>query len=308
MGRNNYFSHDSNARNSEKLIRVRMRHKAAGYGVYFMILERLRDEPDYMSVVDYNLIAYDLREDAALIKSVVEDFGLFVFTEDGKYFYSEGFSHRMSIKDEISTVRSAAGKKGATRRWEKPEKGKTCKENGKVIANAITNDAKVITNDKNFDSKESKVKERKEKEISFSKEEKIEKEEIREDCVLPASVVRTLGECYEEMANDESWCELFRMEKGRRGLYLDQQELLMEMQDFFGELKCRGEPARTVKDAKAHFSNWINQKIEKRKQNERIQRNAYASKQEANEYAIRSLAEDYQRLHEGVDSTVPKPF
>ena len=49
-----YFPHDSNARNSDKLIRLRMRHKAAGYGVYFMILERLREEPEYTSVKDYN--------------------------------------------------------------------------------------------------------------------------------------------------------------------------------------------------------------------------------------------------------------
>ena len=40
-----------------------------------MILERLREEPEYMSVKDYNMIAVDLREDASLIKSVIEDFG-----------------------------------------------------------------------------------------------------------------------------------------------------------------------------------------------------------------------------------------
>ena len=34
----NYFSHDSNARNDEKVIRLRMKHGAAGYGVYFMLL------------------------------------------------------------------------------------------------------------------------------------------------------------------------------------------------------------------------------------------------------------------------------
>lgn len=112
-----YFPHDSNARNSDKLIRLRMRHKAAGYGVFFMILERLREEPDYMSVKDYNMIAFDLREDASLIKSVIEDFGLFVFTEDGKYFYSESFKQRMGFKDEKSRKRSEAGRLGMAKRW-----------------------------------------------------------------------------------------------------------------------------------------------------------------------------------------------
>ena len=116
-----YFSHDSNARNSDKLIRLRMRHKAAGYGVYFMILERLREEPDYMSVKDYNMIAFDLREDASLIKSVVEDFGLFAFTEDGKCFYSESFTRRMSKMDAERQKRAEGGKKAMSKRWKKWE-------------------------------------------------------------------------------------------------------------------------------------------------------------------------------------------
>ena len=142
-----YFPHDSNARNSDKLIRLRMRHKAAGYGVYFMILERLREEPEYTSVKDYNMIAFDLREDASLIKSVVEDFGLFVFTDDGKYFYSESFKQRMEIKDEQSRKKAEAGKKGLEKRW----------GNSKAIANATGNDSNKRK------EKESKEKESKEK-------------------------------------------------------------------------------------------------------------------------------------------------
>lgn len=108
----NYFSHDSNARNDEKLVRLRMRHGAAGYGVYFMLLERLREEADYMSAKDYNMIAFDLRVDAAIVKSVVEDFGLFTFTDDGKCFYSESFTRRMCAMEEARSRRSVAGKKG----------------------------------------------------------------------------------------------------------------------------------------------------------------------------------------------------
>lgn len=113
----NYFSHDSNARNDAKLVNLRMKHGAAGYGVYFMILERMREEANYMSAKDYNMIAFDLRVDAALVKSVVEDFGLFVFTSSGEYFYSESFNSRMEVKDTSAAKRSAAGKKGMATRW-----------------------------------------------------------------------------------------------------------------------------------------------------------------------------------------------
>lgn len=105
----NYFTHDSNARNSDKLIPLRAKMGAEGYGIYFMLLERLREEPDYTSVKDYNMLAFDLRVDAAKVKAVVENFGLFAFTDDGKCFYSEGFSRRMQIKDAKSdTARESA--------------------------------------------------------------------------------------------------------------------------------------------------------------------------------------------------------
>lgn len=115
---NNYFSHDSNARNSDKIILLRAQMGAEGYGIYFMILERLREEPTYMSVKDYNMLAFDLRVDSAKIKAVVENFGLFVFTDDDKYFYSESFLRRMQTKDD----KSEKARKSALSRWNKCER------------------------------------------------------------------------------------------------------------------------------------------------------------------------------------------
>lgn len=120
-GKKNYFSHDSNARNDAKMLNLRMRLGAAGYGVYFMLLERMRESDDYTSVKDYNALAFDLRVDASVIKQVVEDFGLFAFADDGECFYSESFLSRMRKMekkyDDISKLRSEAGKKGAAKRW-----------------------------------------------------------------------------------------------------------------------------------------------------------------------------------------------
>ncbi|MDT2805259.1 Lin1244/Lin1753 domain-containing protein [Vagococcus lutrae] len=146
---NSYFSHDSNARNSDKLLPVRMKYGAEGYGIYFMLLERLREESEYMSVKDYNMIAFDLRVDAGKIKSIIEDFGLFVFTENGEYFYSEGFMKRMEIKDAKSKKRSEAGKKGAKKRWGS-QNDESDKENN---SNAIAKPSKKIASKE----KESKV-------------------------------------------------------------------------------------------------------------------------------------------------------
>lgn len=157
---NNYFPHDSNSRNSDKLLPVRMKYGAEGYGIYFMILERLREEKNYKSVKDYNMLAFDLRVDTSKLKAIVEDFGLFVFTEDGEYFYSEGFNKRMEIKDEKSKKKSEAGKKGAAKRWQK---------NSSAIAEPLTKNSSANAVAKEKNSKERKVKETKEKESKVNK-------------------------------------------------------------------------------------------------------------------------------------------
>lgn len=163
---NNYFSHDSNARNSKKILRLRMRHGASGYGIYFMLLERLREEQGYMCDADYEMLSFDLREDAELIRSVVEDFGLFALTEDGKKFYSAGFEERMNMK----MSKSQAGAMGAQSRWgKKDEIPSEMAQNGTIDSKADSTDG--TTNSANgsafFDK--SKVKEKKEKDnISLS--------------------------------------------------------------------------------------------------------------------------------------------
>ncbi len=84
---NLHFRHYCSARHNEKILAARIRHKAEGYAAYFMILERLLESHDHMSTRNYNNIAYDLRMSASVVKSVVEDLGLFTFTDDGTHFF-----------------------------------------------------------------------------------------------------------------------------------------------------------------------------------------------------------------------------
>lgn len=110
-----YFSHDSNSRNDEKIVALRMKYGWDGYGLFWAIIERLRESCDYTSVCDYNLIAYDLRSDSAKIKSIINDFGLFTFTDDGKRFYSKRLKQSMFLKEE----KSNKAKQSAQKRWDK---------------------------------------------------------------------------------------------------------------------------------------------------------------------------------------------
>ena len=138
-----YFSHDSNARNSDKLIKVRMGLGAEGYGIFFMLIERLREEEGYKSTIDYNILAFDLKVDPEKIKQVVENYDLFKFTEDGKYFYSDSFNERMEMMDVRAQKRISKAKKAAQARWNKQSEDtadaqamhKQCSSNAQAMLN-----------------------------------------------------------------------------------------------------------------------------------------------------------------------------
>ena len=160
MASYNYFSHDSNARNSKKMLRLRQKLGAEGYGIYWMLVERLRDEESLSSDRDYEMLSFDLRVDAELIREVIEDFGLFDLTDDS--FSSHGLDERMQYAEEVSAMRSAAGKEGARRRWANRRNANEMAQNGKSIANERQTDGKGIALNK------IKLKEMKLNEISFS--------------------------------------------------------------------------------------------------------------------------------------------
>lgn len=230
---NNYFPHDSNARNSDKLIPLRIKKGTEGYGVYFMILERLREEPDYTSIKDYNTLAFDFRVGSDLVKSVVEEFGLFQFTEDGKRFYSEGFTARMQKKDE----KSSKARESARKRWENKQ------TQGETDANALQ------TQD---ETDASKGKETKLKETKGEKEEQIAlpSEYPSNDVPVP------LSECRSALYSDIAWMETICMNN-----YIPPEKHQEKLDEFFRKLENEKVDYKSVKDAIQHYSNWLKNEL-----------------------------------------------
>ena len=118
MCKKTYFNHDSNARNDEKIVALRIRYGAEGYGVYFMLIEMLQAAPGCVLEKDYKALAFDLRVSARRIKSIVEDFGLFTPTDGGKKFYSERLVRYATEVDESERRRSEAAQYAASMRWD----------------------------------------------------------------------------------------------------------------------------------------------------------------------------------------------
>lgn len=133
-----FFSHDCDARLSKKMLLLRAKHGPAGYGVYWMLVERLRAEEGFCSEKNYPMLSFDFHCDEELIRSVVEDFGLFDLSDDGKTFCSHGLNERM----ELAETRSKAGKRGAEARWDKNRSGMA--KNGKSMASSCDANANKI--------------------------------------------------------------------------------------------------------------------------------------------------------------------
>ena len=118
MCKKTYFNHDCDARNDEKLIALRIRYGAEGYGVYFMLIEMLQAAPGCVLEKDYKALAFDLRVSARRIKAIVEDFGLFTPTDGGKKFYSERLIRHVNEAEENERKRSEAAQYAASIRWD----------------------------------------------------------------------------------------------------------------------------------------------------------------------------------------------
>lgn len=87
MGKDSYyFSHDSNARNDIKIIRLRRALGMEGYGIYFALIEILREQEDFKLPMEaLTDIAFDLHTSEEKVKTVVGAYELFL-VEDERFF------------------------------------------------------------------------------------------------------------------------------------------------------------------------------------------------------------------------------
>ena len=101
-----YFSLDSSAFRVGNGGRLRCRMGASGIGIYVMLLSHLRDCRDCRAPLDYDMLAFDLHEDAAAVRRVVEDFGLFDIDRSSGTFTSPVLT---TVRGLLSDDGAAAG-------------------------------------------------------------------------------------------------------------------------------------------------------------------------------------------------------
>lgn len=94
-----YFSHDYNARNDEKIKELIFDHGMEGYGIYWSIIEELYLNANVLHL-KYERIAFELRSDLNRIKSIINDYDLFIFSDEN--FGSLSVQKRLEERAEKS--------------------------------------------------------------------------------------------------------------------------------------------------------------------------------------------------------------
>ena len=107
-----YFSHDHNSRTDPKIKRLLARHGMQGYGIFWAIVEDLYNNANALQT-DYETIAFDLRVDASVVQSIIEDFNLFSF--DGETLWSASVERRLIERNN----KSEKARQSALSRWNK---------------------------------------------------------------------------------------------------------------------------------------------------------------------------------------------
>jgi len=142
-----YFSHDSNARNDEKILMLRAEHGWEGYGVFWVLVEMMF-ETEGTSIQHKNLkgIAVacniELNKLEAIVSTAIAEE---LFKSDGEEFWSESLRKRKNNMEYIKLKQSEAGKKAMANRYKKNNFNKsvvsdlegTC--NNKINKNKINN-------------------------------------------------------------------------------------------------------------------------------------------------------------------------
>lgn len=104
-------------RTADVVLTLRMAEGAAGYGVYCMLLELLRDAEDRKLVLNPRNLAFALNvSDSELVERVIHSPGLFSLTEDG-FFTSPWLDLVMSEFDAKKEAAREAGRRGAAARY-----------------------------------------------------------------------------------------------------------------------------------------------------------------------------------------------
>lgn len=179
-----YFPHDMNTISDPKISAFVGVFGGAGYGVFWRIVEMLHEDKNnklplkkYIFSAIAGTLKLDVDEVVEMVKFLTDEFE--IFETDGEFFYSKRVIENMEKRNDIKQKRSFAGRVSAEKR-----------------NTNSTNDEQMLNKGEQTPTKESKGKERKEKQnepiIHFDKLLSFFNRTFQKNCrVVPDAVKRS---------------------------------------------------------------------------------------------------------------------
>jgi len=132
-----YFQHDYNARNDDKILELRSKYGAEGYGIFWMIIETMAENENggaKAGLIGGLSLGYGVAKER-LIEVFEYCLEIGLFYEDAGYYYSK----RLLTHKEFRKSLSENGAIGAAKRWRgySPPNAKERKGKENIIAISI---------------------------------------------------------------------------------------------------------------------------------------------------------------------------
>jgi len=107
-----YFPHFCNARHDRKIKRVTKELGVEGYGIYFMLLEVLREQTDFkFPMEDIDLLSDEFGTSEQKVRTVICNYQLFEVDEDEKFFSTKLVYYLAPYLEKSERARLAANKR-----------------------------------------------------------------------------------------------------------------------------------------------------------------------------------------------------
>lgn len=143
-----WFKHDSNAKDDPKIIILIEELGLEGYGIFWLLVETLRNERDFMAPLRIiPALARRYNTSNEKIMAVITRYNLFI-VKDEKVFYSQSLIERMVPLLEKKKKLVEAGKKGAEKRWKNSKQNSVANgqanSNNRIVNKRIPNTDEVV--------------------------------------------------------------------------------------------------------------------------------------------------------------------
>ena len=147
-----YFSHDSNAKDDPKCSLLIEELGLEGYGIYWVLIETLRDQPEYRYPIKMiPILARKYNTTSAKVEVIVRNYGLFEVSNDE--FFSISLLKRMEQKE----AKSLKARDSINQRWLRSK----YEDDTNVSKPKYEDDTIKESKEKEIKEKENKIEERK---------------------------------------------------------------------------------------------------------------------------------------------------